>query len=93
MINTVNPTHTFTYAGVRVNVYHADKGEGIPRHEHAYSHATFCASGLIAVRKEGIERSMDKTSKPVNLVPNEWHEIEALEDGTVFINVFQEGKY
>jgi len=23
----------------------------------------------------------------------EWHEIEALEDGTVFVNVFSEGKY
>lgn len=27
-----------------------------------------------------------------NLVANEWHEIEALEDGTVFVNVFSENK-
>jgi hypothetical protein len=26
------------------------------------------------------------------LAANEWHEIEALEDGTVFVNVFAEGK-
>lgn len=26
------------------------------------------------------------------LKAGEWHEIEALEDGTVFINVFAEGK-
>jgi hypothetical protein len=31
---------------------------------------------------------MDKTTTPVNLLENEWHEIEALEDGTVFVNVF-----
>jgi hypothetical protein len=28
-----------------------------------------------------------------NLIANEWHEIEALEDNTVFVNVFAEGKY
>ena len=31
---------------------------------------------------------MTKDTQPVNLVANEWHEIEALEDGTVFVNVF-----
>jgi hypothetical protein len=29
---------------------------------------------------------------PANLKASEWHEIEALEDGTVFINVFAESK-
>ena len=29
----------------------------------------------------------------LNLPAGEWHEIEALEDGTVFVNVFAEGKY
>lgn len=79
--------------GTTVNVYHANAGEGLPRHEHIYSHLTICAAGSIVVRKDGIEHSMDKHSQPVNLKPNEWHEIEALEDGTVFINVFAEGKY
>lgn len=36
---------------------------------------------------------MTKETQSVNLVANEWHEIEALEDGTVFMNVFAEGKY
>ena len=26
------------------------------------------------------------------LLAGEWHELEALEDGTVFVNVFAEGK-
>jgi len=30
---------------------------------------------------------------PVHLIADGWHEIEALEDGTVFVNVFSEGKY
>jgi hypothetical protein len=35
---------------------------------------------------------MDKTTMPVNLLENEWHEFEALEDGTVFVNVFAANK-
>jgi hypothetical protein len=40
------------------------------------------------VRKEGRELEMTKDTQPVNLVGTEWHEIEALEDNTVIINVF-----
>jgi hypothetical protein len=35
---------------------------------------------------------MTKDTQPVNLVAGKWHEIEALEDGTVFVNVFAESK-
>jgi hypothetical protein len=35
---------------------------------------------------------INKYSKPVNLKQNEWHEIEALENNTVFVNIFAEGK-
>jgi hypothetical protein len=45
------------------------------------------------VRKEGKELLMTKMTQPVNLLADGWHEIEALEDGTVFCNVFAEGKY
>jgi quercetin dioxygenase-like cupin family protein len=82
-----------TQDGARLRVYHAEKGEGLPKHEHIYSHLTICAAGSIVVRKENLEHVMTKDSRPVNLKENEWHEIEALEDGTVFINVFAEGKY
>ena len=36
---------------------------------------------------------MDKNTQPINLLAPDWHEIEALEDGTVFVNIFAEGKY
>jgi len=85
--------HAVTYNGITSFVYHADKGEGLPRHEHVYSHLTMCHAGSCVVRKEGKEMVMNKMTQPVNLVANEWHEIEALEDGTVFVNVFAEGKY
>lgn len=86
------PTHSFTYDGARLNIYHAKKGEGLPRHEHFYSHATFCNSGSCLIKKQDKELVINKNSQPVNLVSNEWHEIEALEDNTVFVNVFSESK-
>jgi quercetin dioxygenase-like cupin family protein len=89
----VYPIQDFTYDGVSVKVFKANKGEGLPRHEHEYAHAVTCLYGSCAVRKEGVERVLQIGSQPLNLVANEWHEIEALEDGTVFVNVFAEGKY
>ena len=93
MTLVVNPKHSFTYDGARINIYHANKGEGLPKHEHLFSHATVCNSGSCVIRLEGRERIINKDSTPINLPANEWHEIEALEDGTVFVNVFAEGKY
>lgn len=92
MTTPISPAHSFTYDGAVLNVYHANKGEGLPRHEHTYAHATFCTSGSCVVRKEGKELIVRKETQPLNLRAAEWHEIEALEDGTVFINVFAEGK-
>ena len=90
MITTVQAAHSFSYESARINVFHANKGEGLPKHDHIYSHATFCMSGSCAIRKEGKEVIVDKNTQPINLVAHEWHEIEALEDDTVFCNVFSE---
>jgi quercetin dioxygenase-like cupin family protein len=87
-VKAAQPAHSFTYDGARINVFHVNKGEGLPRHEHVYAHASFCTAGSVIIRKENKELVMDKTTQPVNLKEAEWHEIEALEDGTVFINVF-----
>jgi quercetin dioxygenase-like cupin family protein len=93
MVTAVTPKHDMTYGGAVVRVYHADKGEGIPMHSHAYSHATICMAGSCKLMQEGNEVITTKNSTPVNLLAGKWHEIEALEDGTVFVNVFAEGKY
>jgi quercetin dioxygenase-like cupin family protein len=84
--------YSVDYAGCTFATYHADKGQGIPRHEHWYPHLTMCHAGSCVLRKEGIELVITKSSQPVNLIQNEWHEIEALEDGTVFVNVFMQGR-
>ena len=86
------PQHAVTYDGAVMNVYHCDKGQGLPQHSHTSAHLTICQAGSCIVRKEGRELVMTKHTQPVNLTAAEWHEIEALEDGTVFVNVFAEGK-
>jgi quercetin dioxygenase-like cupin family protein len=89
----IQPQHSFTYDGAQLNVYHANKGEGLPRHEHLYSHATICHNGSCKVSLEGRSYTITKNDQPLNLLAGEWHEIEALENNTVFVNVFAEGKY
>ena len=93
MVNKIDPYHKFTYDGAILNVYHANKGEGLPQHDHTYAHATICHSGSCLVSLEGRSYTINKNSQPLNLPAGEWHEIEALEDNTVFVNVFAEGKY
>jgi len=83
-----NLAHSFIYGKTTFSVYHANKGEGLPRHEHTFKHATVCNAGSCVIRKEGREKLMDKHTQPIDLAANEWHEIEALEDNTVFVNIF-----
>lgn len=91
-VTALMPHTMFTYDGTVLNIFYANKGEGLPRHEHGYSHGTVCTAGSCIVRKEGKELILTKMSEPLNLIHSEWHEIEALEDNTVFINVFADGK-
>jgi quercetin dioxygenase-like cupin family protein len=85
--------HKVVYAGARLNVYHADKGRGLPMHGHEYSHAILCHAGSCKVSLEsGKSIVMTKDTQPVNLLAGIQHEIEALEDDTVFVTVFAEGK-
>jgi len=88
----VMPKHSFSYDGAMIIIFHANKGEGLPSHVHGYAHATFCAAGSCVIRKENKEVIFTRETQPANLKENEWHEIEALEDGTVFVNVFAENK-
>lgn len=87
----LSPKFSVTQNNTTLHVYHANTGEGLPKHEHLYSHLTMCHAGSCIIRKAGKELVMTKNTQPVNLIGMEWHEIEALEDGTVFVNVFAEG--
>lgn len=89
----LGPKHSFTVENAVTNIYEGDIGEGLNKHEHLYSHVTYCAKGKILIKKEGKQVELTLSAKPVLLKANEWHEIQILEDATVFINVFAEGKY
>ena len=93
MVTTAQIKHTFTYGGATINIYHANKGEGLPMHNHVYSHATTCLHGSCKYTSNDEVLIADKDTTPVNLGAGLNHEIEALEDGTIFMNVFAEGKY
>tara|TARA_R110000868_G_scaffold51826_1_gene163964 strand:+ start:55 stop:330 length:276 start_codon:yes stop_codon:yes gene_type:complete len=86
-VNAVTIKHSFTLNGVQVVVMHAQAGEGIPMHEHPNAHMTMCHAGKLAVRKEGVYVELSKDSTPVLLSENSPHELEALEDGTIFVNI------
>lgn len=87
-MNATTPVRTFTYAGRTVHEYRPAVGEGLPNHVHDYGHLTYCLAGRCLVRKEGREFYITPESNPVELRANEWHEIEAVEPGTLFLNIF-----
>jgi quercetin dioxygenase-like cupin family protein len=82
------PKHVFSYDSTNCHVFHANTGEGVPMHEHMYSHGTICFNGKIVIRKDGKEVVATKEDGAFNLLAGEPHEIEALEDNTVFMNIF-----
>ncbi len=38
-------TQSCTWGGVRADIYHLERGEGIPRHQHPVEHTTMVLAG------------------------------------------------
>jgi hypothetical protein len=91
LINII-PKYSFDYNGMTFNLYHGNKGEGLKKHEHIFPHLTVTPTGKTCIRKENVYKEMTIEDEPVSLRENEWHEIECLEDNTVFINIFEQNK-
>lgn len=91
VVNT-EAKHTMVWDNVLFMTYHCEIGQGIAKHSHPYSHATQCHAGSIKLSKEGISVVLTPEHPPIKLLENEWHEIEALEESTVFVNILTEGK-
>ena len=83
----IRPLHSLQHNNMMIEVYHAKLGQGLPRHTHTYTHLVMCHAGKIVITKEAGQLEMTSITQPVNLKANEWHQIEALEDGTVFVNI------
>jgi quercetin dioxygenase-like cupin family protein len=88
------PTYSFTVNSTTINTFHIDlAGEGHPKHVHEYDHVTLVHSGRLLVTTENNGTfEMTKDYRPVRFPANQWHELEAMEDGTVFTNVFGAGQ-
>lgn len=87
------PRFVFTVDGCTINTFHIAKaGEGHPKHQHEYEHVTQVHSGRLLCTMAHTSFEMTKDTTPIKFPANEWHELEALEDGTVFCNVFAAGK-
>lgn len=88
------PKYHFTIDGATVNTFHIEiAGDGHPKHQHTWDHVTLVHAGRLKVRTQhNGEFEMTKDTKPIVFPANQWHELEALEDGTVFTNVFAVGK-
>lgn len=82
----IPPTTRYTYNGVISAIYIANTGKGLPRHEHGFAHTTVCIQGRMVVRKKGKQVELTPRDAPLLLAANEWHEIEALEPNTIFMN-------
>ena len=80
--------HSFSAMGRTFVRYVFDKGEGLPVHSHGEDHLTIVASGKIEAKSLDISIQSTPLSSPILFRANREHEIVAMEDNTVVINVF-----
>jgi hypothetical protein len=81
-----------TWNGVTATVYYLDKGEKVPRHRHDVDHTTSVLRGSADVVVYGGEASAKLMRRvwgvPLEVLPaNLDHEITAMEDGTIVMNM------
>jgi len=86
MITTIH-----SYGGVTATVYVMQKGEKIPRHQHPFPHTTSVAAGSTEVQvwwptDIGVHQML-VGDPPFELPGSLDHEIRALVDGTVVVNL------
>jgi len=79
--------YNYWFGDVTIYAYLANLAEGLAMHNHEYKHLVICATGKIQVKDGDNILELVSTDRPYELVAQQNHEITALEDGTVFINV------
>ena len=68
------------------------KGDFEIQHAHEFDHTTLLAKGSVEITVEG-QKTVFVAPQMIFISKNKQHSIIALEDDTVFVNVFAEGKY
>lgn len=80
--------HQFTAMGVRIDRYVFARGEGLKPHQHDEDHLTVVGAGSILARSGDREVERGPLDTPILFRAERTHSIEALEDGTVVLNIF-----
>ena len=81
------------WSGIRADVWKLDTGDKIERHKHIFMHSTGVARGRTRVTLFGdhgyLHSSWEMNPGDQDSVfdPNIEHEIEAIEDGTIVVNL------
>lgn len=81
--------HQLSAMGMRIDRYTFARGEGLPRHQHDEDHLTIVATGRIVAHTDSRSLEAGPTDKPILFRSGRAHEIKALEDGTVVLNIFR----
>jgi quercetin dioxygenase-like cupin family protein len=81
--------HSFSAMGQTYVRYVFSRGEGLPKHQHDVDHLTIVAAGKIKASTDARQIERGPTDSPILFRANRAHEIEALEDDTVILNVFE----
>lgn len=86
-----NDQAIFVTHGVIIGIYFLDKGENIPKHRHSITHDASVAKGSAEVEVQGQPKfKMTRRGQIFELPANIDHEIRALEDGTIIVNVIRD---
>jgi quercetin dioxygenase-like cupin family protein len=83
--------HSFSAMGQTYIRYVFSTGEGLPKHIHDVDHLTIVASGKIKASTDTKEVERTPQDPPILFRASRFHEIIALEDNTVVLNVFEGG--
>lgn len=81
--------HQLSAMGMRIDRYTFSHGEGLPIHQHDEDHLTVVATGRIVARTDTRTLEVGPTDKPILFRAGRAHEIKALEDGTIVLNIFR----
>jgi len=77
--------------GMRVDVWQMDSGDKIERHSHPFQHTTgvVCGKSMVTIFGDGASSSwiMRPGDKDYAFISDLEHEIEALQNGTIVINM------
>lgn len=76
------------FRDVGVTVYHLNKGEKVARHVHSFEHTTAVSAGRSKVTVDGdAPFEMVSGDADYSLPAKRYHEVEAVEDGTIVVHV------